>query len=44
MKTTNIIRTESGISVAAILGSSDVASKTAPAIDPVKLFDLYMVR
>ena len=38
--TTNIIGTESGISVTA-LGSSDGASKTAPAIDPAKPFDLY---
>jgi hypothetical protein len=42
--TTNIIGTESEISVAVILGSSDGASKTAPAIDPAKPFDLYMIR
>ena len=43
--TTNIIGAVSGISVATIfLSSLDGASKTAPAIDPAKPFDLYMLR
>ena len=44
MLTTNIIGTESEISGDVVLSLVDGASKTAPAMEPAKPFDLFMIR